>query len=179
MGSKSSFTLFILVFGVTFSLLYLASITDNANFVPVEPRISPLAALTVVEDDLNRKDLNSTDVILWFSQFNFTYPDDMDKEPHFPSFSEMRNHPELIRIPLFYVDKDDQTQYIVDIYEPVDPDNRYEVCQRSSDGCVGDPEAIRAISGKLAYRIELVRPFQGYYYIDALDGKILSIRFFQ
>jgi hypothetical protein len=176
-GWHSALLIVILVFGITFALLYFASVTNTSRSVPIDVQVSEIEAINIVEQDLKAKNLNYTDARLWFSLFNYTEGKQDSQSANFAYLSEAKAHPELLNLFLIYIDPNNQTEHIIH-----ESEGQIKVelwCLEPDANCLRDPATLEAIKGKLAYRIELVSPVQGYYYIDGTTGAILHIHLFQ
>ncbi|GEM_PF-2858519 len=182
---SSSILVVVLVFAVLFSMLYASNIIMQiqSNTIPTKPRISQLQVIQIVEHDLqDRYDLtNSSAIRMYFSMYNFTdyggytFVACKDKcpESYYASFADAKANPKLLTIPLYYIHPNGTEYFISTIRN--DPKNgtpRF-MCSHPDIHCIGDPEAVKAVTGKLVYRLELLRPFTGYYYVDANTGEIL------
>jgi plastocyanin len=114
-GSRSFLLIIALSFGVLFSLVYVSNYVlpksvqyyHDPSEVPAEPRVTQLQALEVAARALKEQHGADEEVMLWFTQYNYT---EADFEAHPEKYtvgyqwplSTIRQNPELLKLQLVF-----------------------------------------------------------------------------
>jgi hypothetical protein len=184
-----------LAFGVLFSALYasaqLYAPRHPPNQIPTEPKISQLQAIETVEQHLAREITNFKEARLYFYQYNFSdslyesgdsdysdYIHSINREGGW-SFSLVKNNPELLQLPLFFVHANG-TQYQIN-----STDHSFQMrCLKAPDPTycgLSSVYAANAARDRLVYRTETrwqpstvdVPYNEGFHLIDAETGELV------
>lgn len=190
MAGRSTILIWILVFGMLFSMFYYATATSSdrishdPNVIPTKPKLSQLQALEIAENHLKSGLPKVQDIRLDFQSYNFTIQSH-EADPKFTrcidrnpvlcwSISKAKEHPELLSMSLFFIHSNGQE------FSVYPADNTFEkICEEPSFNCHLPPVAANAARDRLVYRviITLIEPSvpfnEALYLVDAETGDIV------
>lgn len=178
-----------------FTALYSSSSQSTPrhppNVIPTEPKISQLQVIETVEQHLKSEVPNLEQARLYFFLYNFTderYSSDPEYANYIGrvalqgwSFSHVKENPELLNLPLFFVHANG-TQYQIN-----STDGTYQVrCLEAPDpsNCAFPKYAEYALKDRLVYRTESIwhppaiisssySTTEGYHVVDAETGELV------
>jgi plastocyanin len=177
--------------GVVFSLLYaapqLARPGHAHSGIPIEPKVSQLEAIEIIERDLYAKIPEIKEIRLAYFLYNFSeaeyesdseYIDYRHKRGFYAwPFSHIKQWPELLQMPLMFVHANGTTYEIDESVKTFE-----KVCDEPSPICPMGRNHTIAAKDRLVYRAgitweptieELGWHNEGYYVIDAESGEIV------
>jgi plastocyanin len=185
-GYHSSVLIVIFVFGVLFSALYVSSQLaiprHSPNIISTEPKISQLQVIETVEQHLRSRIPDLETLRLYFFLYNYTNDRNSDAPVGGWSFSSVKQNPELLNLPLFFVHANG-TQYQIN-----STDGSYQVrCLKAPDinNCAFPKSTEYAVKDRLVYRTESIwyppanisssyySPIEGYHIVDAETGELV------
>ena len=114
MASRSTLTVFALGLGAMFAILYFATLASEPSrpwdVIPVEPQITQLEAIEIVENHILSKADGLEKIGLYFSLYNHTADTTADywNSPHYDimtgwDLGHVKDNPELLNLPLSFV----------------------------------------------------------------------------
>lgn len=191
MAERSNMLVFALGLGAMFSILYVSSIFSEQGHahhfddIPTEAKIPQLEAIEIIENDLRAKIPQLQEVNPTHNYYNFSlqkYESDQEyvryiinKVGYGYSFDHIKQHPELLQLPLRFV------HFNGTIYDIDSSTNSFDkICDEPSLTCPMGKFG-GAARDRLVYNAEIrwqppteeIWYNEGFYIIDAESGKIV------
>jgi plastocyanin len=193
----------VFAFGLLFSLIYISSyiqqpdngerIIHDLGTIPLPPKISQLQAMQTVERHIRSEIKDVQKIRLEYQLYNFSLADYNSGDPVYAGkyaqyrqrmgyswdLERVKQHPELLNLPLFYVHVNNGTVYEIN-YTNHSSSYR-KVCDKPVLGCHIQAAMGAAAKGRLVYfadilwspQVKEIPSNEGYVLVDAETGKIV------